>query len=83
MGHELRNPLGVITNSVYVLRLLLPDVPEQVKEYLDLIESEAYAATRIIGDLLEFLESRRPCPRLSPLQSSSSVASSDTRCVMK
>lgn len=64
VGHELRNPLGVITNSVYVLRLLLPDVPEQVKEYLDLIESEAYAATRIIGDLLEFprVTSTLPAP---------------------
>ena len=25
VGHELRNPLGVMTNAVYLLELVLPD----------------------------------------------------------
>jgi|GEM_PF-2173775 len=54
VSHELRNPLAVITNSIYFLRLIQPDSAEKVKEYHQIIQSEAERAGKIIGDLLDF-----------------------------
>ncbi|MFN2638346.1 MAG: hypothetical protein ABR585_15165, partial [Gemmatimonadaceae bacterium] len=33
VGHELRNPLGVMTNAVYYLGAVLNDAPAEIKEY--------------------------------------------------
>jgi PAS domain S-box-containing protein len=54
VGHELRNPLGVITNAVYYLKMLQPEMDVKVKQYLEMIESETRTAEKIITDLLEF-----------------------------
>jgi len=54
VGHELRNPLGVISNAVYFLRLVQPDANEKVKEYLGIIDTETHSAEKIITDLLDF-----------------------------
>ena len=54
MAHELRNPLGVISNAVYYLRMILPDANEKVKEYLAILENESKAAVQIMSDLLNF-----------------------------
>jgi PAS domain S-box-containing protein len=54
VGHELRNPLGIISNAVYYLKLIQPEAEAKVKEYLGLIESETRNAEKIIGDLLDF-----------------------------
>ena len=54
MGHELRNPLGVISNAVYYLQIILPEAGETAKEYLEIIASEVRNAEGIISDLLNF-----------------------------
>ena len=54
VGHELRNPLGVINNAVYYLRMVQPEADEKVKEYLGIIEHETRTADKIITDLLDF-----------------------------
>ena len=54
VGHELRNPLGVISNSVYYLNLVLPEINDKVRQYLDMIENETRNAARIVGDLLDY-----------------------------
>ncbi len=54
VGHELRNPLSVITNAIYLLRLVQPDAGPKVQEYLGIIEQETHTAEKIISDLLEF-----------------------------
>jgi signal transduction histidine kinase len=54
MGHELRNPLGVIQNAIFYLRLVQPEVSDKVKQYHDMIEQETHAAVNIIADLLDF-----------------------------
>ncbi|MFZ5821188.1 MAG: ATP-binding protein [Chloroflexota bacterium] len=54
VGHELRNPLGVISNAVYFLKLVQPAVDEKVREYLGMIEREVHNANKIINDLLDF-----------------------------
>ena len=53
VGHELRNPLGVISNSVYYLRELLSNADDTVQEYLSIIASEVNNANRIVSDLLD------------------------------
>ncbi|MEW5870031.1 MAG: PAS domain S-box protein [Chloroflexota bacterium] len=54
VSHELRNPLGVISNAHHVLGLLLPQAESKVKEYLDIIGYEVRSADKIIHDLLDF-----------------------------
>jgi len=53
VGHELRNPLGVISNAVYYLKMVLPDADERVREYLGTISSEVERSTKIVSDLLD------------------------------
>jgi PAS domain S-box-containing protein len=54
VGHELRNPLAVISNAIYFLKMAQGDASEKVKEYLSLIEKQVHVSNKIIGDLLDF-----------------------------
>jgi PAS domain S-box-containing protein len=54
VGHELRNPLGVISNAIYFLKMVQTDAPDKVKEYLNLIEKNVHISDKIVGDLLDF-----------------------------
>jgi PAS domain S-box-containing protein len=54
VGHELRNPLGVISNAIYYLKLSQPNASDIVKEYLDIIENETRTSAKIVTDLLDF-----------------------------
>ena len=54
VGHELRNPLGVISNAIYYLKIIQPDADDKVKEYLNIVERETFIADKIITDLLDF-----------------------------
>ena len=54
VGHELRNPLGVISNSVYYLKMVQPKANEKIKKHHDIIEQELHNATRIVSDLLDY-----------------------------
>lgn len=58
VGHELRNPLGVMTNAVYFLKMLLPESDGEESEYLEIIENQVHNATRIVTDLLDFAAAR-------------------------
>jgi signal transduction histidine kinase len=60
VGHELRNPLGVMSNAVYFLQMVLADADETTKEYLDIIKKEIDNSLRIITDLLDFARTRPP-----------------------
>jgi PAS domain S-box-containing protein len=54
VAHELRNPLSVISNALYYLKLVEANGNEKVKEYLGIIEAESHTAENIITDLLDF-----------------------------
>lgn len=54
LGHELRNPLGVINNAVYYLKMTQPEADEKVKSYLSIIENEVKNGEKIIHDLISF-----------------------------
>ena len=60
VGHELRNPLGVMSNAVYFLKMVLADADETTKEYLDIIKHEIDTSQRIITDLLDFARTKTP-----------------------
>ncbi len=52
IGHEVLNPLGVIKNSVYYLRMITsPDDPKATR-HLDIIDREVERARKIVNDLL-------------------------------
>ena len=54
VAHELRNPLGVISNAVYFLKMTLDGSNEVTQTYMDIIEKEVLNSNKIISDLLDF-----------------------------
>lgn len=54
VGHELRNPLAVITSAIYYLKLVQPDADAKIKQYLGIIDQEVRNSDKIITDLLDF-----------------------------
>jgi signal transduction histidine kinase len=60
VGHEIRNPLGVISNAVFFLKTSITGADDIVTEYLDIIKMEVEQAQRIINDLCELSRERAP-----------------------
>jgi signal transduction histidine kinase len=62
IGHELRNPLGVVESSLYLIRQHLGEqaAQPQVAKHLDRIGSEVQRANRTIHDLLDLARNRPP-----------------------
>jgi len=67
VAHEVRNPLGVIFNSLGALRRLVR-APDDAKLLLDIVEEEADRLNRIVGDLLDFARPSTPELRPEPLE---------------
>ncbi|MHA1681202.1 MAG: PAS domain S-box protein [Promethearchaeota archaeon] len=53
VSHELRNPLGIISNSIFYLKRKFSQEGEKVKRHLQIIESEIKRSKKIINDLLD------------------------------
>ena len=65
VGHELRNPLGVLTNSLYLIRTATSTTADdRLRRQLDTADREIAAATLIVSDLLEFSRPRAANPVL-------------------
>ena len=60
VGHELRNPLGVMSNAVFFLKMVHAEADTTTKEYLEIIKQEIDTSLRIITDLLDFAQIRPP-----------------------
>ena len=54
VGHELRNPLGVMSNAVFYLEMVLASAPENVREYLGILRHQIALSGKIVNDLLDF-----------------------------
>ncbi len=67
VAHEVRNPLGVIFNSLGSLRRLLRPSGD-AKMLLDIVGEEADRLNRIVGDLLDFARPSTPQLRPEPLE---------------
>jgi PAS domain S-box-containing protein len=62
VGHELRNPLGVMNNAVYFLQTVLSDADDITREYLDILKEEIAGSERIVSDLLDSVRTKPPHP---------------------
>ncbi|MBI2336699.1 MAG: HAMP domain-containing protein [Deltaproteobacteria bacterium] len=60
IGHELRNPLGVLKNAVYYIKTKVGMEDEKLAKHLRIMEKEIDNSTKIIGDLLGFSRTRKP-----------------------
>lgn len=60
IAHELRNPLGSITNAVFYLSRRAPQIDPKWSEHLAIIVQEAHRADQIIGNLLEMSRPKAP-----------------------
>jgi len=68
VGHEIRNPLGVIRNSACFLSMKLKDnTDEKVVKHLKILEREVNSANLIISDLLDFARKKLPALELTDL----------------
>jgi len=70
IGHELRNPLGVVESSLYLIRQHLGQNAEApaVKKHLDRIGGEVQRANKTIHDLLDLARNRPPQKRATSLR---------------
>ena len=59
VGHELRNPLAAIKNASYFLNMSIGAKDDDLKETLDIIDSEVNRSDKIISDLLDFSKTRQ------------------------
>jgi signal transduction histidine kinase/CheY-like chemotaxis protein len=55
VAHELRNPLGVINNSIYYLHTKLGDDDAKIAKHLEIIGREVGTANGIITNLMSFV----------------------------
>jgi signal transduction histidine kinase/ActR/RegA family two-component response regulator len=53
LGHELRNPLGAITNAMTVLEMTTPAAGEIENEHRDIIRRQTDHLARLVDDLLD------------------------------
>lgn len=60
IGHELRNPLGVMSNAVYLLRIHEEDLPERVVPYVEMLERQIKLSGKIVEDLLGMTRVQEP-----------------------
>jgi signal transduction histidine kinase len=60
VAHELRNPLGAVSNAVYYLQRHVPASEEKWSEYLHLIDNEVTTCNRFIGELLDVTRAKAP-----------------------
>lgn len=60
VGHELRNPLGVMANAVYILERTMEAPSPKAKQYLELLNTQIRLSERIVSDLLDSTRSKSP-----------------------
>jgi signal transduction histidine kinase len=58
IGHELRNPLGVIETSLFILKGRPLASDERAAKHLDRIAEQVTLANRIVSDLLDMIRDR-------------------------
>ncbi|MEK7858525.1 MAG: ATP-binding protein [Elusimicrobiota bacterium] len=65
VGHEIRNPLAVINNSIYFIKTKLgagPELDTKIAKHIKIIESEIQQANGIINEILTYSRQRELKP---------------------
>ncbi len=73
VAHEIRNPLSVISNSVYFLRMRLPSGDEKITSALERIRKQIDHSLSIIDSMLSL--TRQGDPDMTPIDLSSALPS--------
>ena len=60
VGHELRNPLGVMSNIAYYLTTTLPDLPPKAQNHLAMLKRQIVLTEKIVSDILDFTRVKPP-----------------------
>ncbi len=60
VAHELRHPLGVMSNAIFFLGETMKQPEDTVVEYFDILRTQISLAEKIVGDLLDFARQRQP-----------------------
>ena len=61
VGHDLRNPLAAVLNSLYLLRVSLnEDLTEEQERHIQVAEREITKATSIVEHITEYVRPRKP-----------------------
>jgi signal transduction histidine kinase len=61
VGHELRNPLNVIRNCVYLINMNLEDkTTPEIEDTLKLLDIQVDIANKIVSDLLDYTRVKTP-----------------------
>ncbi len=68
VGHELRNPLGVMSNSVYLLERAMDASSPKAHQYLNLLRAQIQLSERIVTDLLDSTRNQSPQRKLVNVQ---------------
>ncbi|MBM3128441.1 MAG: hypothetical protein FJ009_07355 [Chloroflexi bacterium] len=63
IGHELRSPLGAISNAIYLLRQTIAAPDAETREMLDLLGRQVDASNRVLTSLLSFARPQPPARR--------------------
>jgi signal transduction histidine kinase len=66
VGHELRNPLGVVMNVLYLMEAGARGAGDPVRRHIATAKREISAATLIVSDLLDYSAGRQPI--LAPVE---------------
>lgn len=55
VAHELRNPLGIIHNAAYFLRISQQELSDDAKDAFDEMERGLATSNRLVGELLDYV----------------------------
>ncbi|MBU4252936.1 MAG: hypothetical protein KKC39_04865 [Candidatus Omnitrophica bacterium] len=59
IGHEFKNQLGVMRNSIYFLNMNLANTGEKIKKHLTILEEQVIETNRTIENILSFAATKR------------------------
>ncbi|MDP3042467.1 MAG: ATP-binding protein [Candidatus Omnitrophota bacterium] len=59
IGHEFKNQLGVMRNSIYFLNMNLANTGEKIKKHLTILEEQVIETNRTIENILSFATTKR------------------------
>jgi len=61
VAHDIRNPLGAISNSIFFLNLISNEkTDERIKEHITIMKHEIDRANGIVNDLMDFSKENKP-----------------------